>query len=103
MRLIPYEIKSIIESAKKILLGYFSIYLFGSRVNDQKRGGDIDLLILSDCPVELKKIRMFKIILKEEIENQKIDVVYDTYDSKNSFVELVREEGVKLWEVKKND
>lgn len=53
------------------------IYLFGSRIDDTKRGGDIDLYL---CPKEkyenereLK--RKFQIKLDEYIGEQKIDVV----------------------------
>lgn len=53
------------------------IYLFGSRVDDTKRGGDIDLYL---CPArqydnerELK--RKFQILLDEYLGEQKIDVV----------------------------
>mgnify|MGYP000199135970 CR=1 FL=1 len=53
------------------------IYLFGSRVDDTKRGGDIDLYL---CPArqydnerELK--RKFQILLDEYLREQKIDVV----------------------------
>jgi predicted nucleotidyltransferase len=53
------------------------IYLFGSRVDDTKRGGDIDLYL---CPTqrqenerELK--RKFQILLDEYLGEQKIDVV----------------------------
>jgi predicted nucleotidyltransferase len=53
------------------------IYLFGSRVDDTKRGGDIDLYL---CPSqqfekerELK--RKFQILLDEYIGEQKIDVI----------------------------
>ncbi|MBD3808473.1 MAG: nucleotidyltransferase domain-containing protein [Campylobacterales bacterium] len=68
------------ELIKKAFVETFQdgkIYLFGSRVDDTKRGGDIDLYL---CPTikydnerELK-IR-FQILLDEYIGEQKIDVV----------------------------
>ena len=52
------------------------IYLFGSRVDDSKKGGDIDLYIVSTCKdnCSSKKID-FLVKLKSIIGEQKIDVV----------------------------
>ncbi|HIP30127.1 MAG TPA: nucleotidyltransferase domain-containing protein [Sulfurospirillum arcachonense] len=53
-----------------------NIYLFGSRVDDSKKGGDIDLYLVSTCKEDLtsKKID-FLVKLKSIIGEQKIDVV----------------------------
>jgi predicted nucleotidyltransferase len=75
MRLSDYEIKSI----KEIFLNVFeegTVSLFGSRVDDTKKGGDIDLFI--QTPKEkatLKNKIKFLVMLKEKIGEQKIDVV----------------------------
>jgi uncharacterized protein len=70
------------------------IYLFGSRVDPQKRGGDIDILIISvsiaasDKPVILRKIF-------EKIEEQKIDLVIKQ-DTQDPFVAYIMETAVPL-------
>jgi tetratricopeptide (TPR) repeat protein len=75
MRLNIYEQKMI----KKVFLETFKnghIYLFGSRVDDSQKGGDIDLYIDSkniENPFE-KKIE-FLVSLKQKIGDQKIDVI----------------------------
>ncbi|WP_151900701.1 nucleotidyltransferase family protein [Sulfurimonas hydrogeniphila] len=52
------------------------IYLFGSRVDDTKRGGDIDLYIVPKNHDELRKKKIdFLVKLDEYIGEQKIDVV----------------------------
>ncbi|MEN4044797.1 nucleotidyltransferase domain-containing protein [Sulfurimonas sp. NWX367] len=52
------------------------IYLFGSRVDDTKRGGDIDLYIIPKNQDELRKKKIdFLVKLDEYIGEQKIDVV----------------------------
>jgi predicted nucleotidyltransferase len=37
-----------------------TVYLFGSRVNDQARGGDIDLMILTDHPADKRLFRQIR-------------------------------------------
>ena len=46
MRLQSKEIQTIIQIAKDIYGETVQVYLFGSRLNDEKRGGDIDLFCL---------------------------------------------------------
>lgn len=50
------------------------VYLFGSRVDDNSRGGDIDLLILSDVITERDR-RNLRIELFDRIGEQKLDLV----------------------------
>ncbi|MEA2018665.1 MAG: nucleotidyltransferase domain-containing protein, partial [Campylobacterota bacterium] len=54
MRLTHKEIKAITSSFKEIFKSG-KIYLFGSRVDDSKKGGDIDLYIQSDNKDNLTK------------------------------------------------
>ena len=76
MRLTMFEI-SAIKNVFTEVFGSGEIYLFGSRVDDNKRGGDIDLYL---CPtLEFENIRSMKIEflikLEELIGEQKIDVI----------------------------
>jgi len=78
MRLTEYEINSI-KKAFKETFESGDIYLFGSRVDDTKRGGDIDLFIdliyKLDTKELLNKKSKFKLALYDIIGEQKIDVV----------------------------
>ena len=78
MRLTQYEINSIKKAFKEIFESG-DIYLFGSRVDDTKRGGDIDLFIdltyKLDTKELLNKKSKFKLALYDIIGEQKIDVV----------------------------
>ncbi len=76
MRLSKFEQSAI----KKAFLETFesgNIYLFGSRVDDSLRGGDIDLYLVSDIKFddERNRKRDFLIKLDEYIGEQKIDVI----------------------------
>jgi len=78
MRLTEFEV----EAIKKVFSEVFkegNLYIFGSRVDDRKLGGDIDLFI--DLPYEItteelvERRREFRIKLQEAIGEQKIDIV----------------------------
>jgi len=59
------------------------IYLFGSRVDDTKKGGDIDLyLVLQEHSNLFEKKIKFLSRIKRELGEQKIDVVFNTDNTK---------------------
>jgi len=72
------------------------IYLFGSRLDDEKRGGDIDLyLSVKEKDALVRKKVDFLVKLKREIGLQKIDVVFDKGLSR-AIDFIAKQEGVKL-------
>lgn len=93
MRLKEYE-----QAAIKSTVNYFDpaarVYLFGSRVDDAKKGGDIDLLVISACITSDEK-RAMKSKLYDAIGEQKIDIVLAKDDSE-PFVKLALDSGVEL-------
>ncbi len=72
------------------------IYLFGSRVDDNKKGGDIDLYLAVQDTQNLfvKKIKFLSRI-KRELGEQKIDVVFNK-DSSRLIEQDALKNGVKL-------
>ena len=75
------------------------IYLFGSRVDDHKMGGDIDLAIacnMSKTEFQKKK-RQFKVMLMQK----DIEIPIDVIDLKNTKSQLLQQEisdtGVQLY------
>ncbi len=70
------------------------IYLFGSRADDAKRGGDIDLLIFSDRlqPDDRGRIRWS---LWELIGEQKIDIIV-ARDDTDPFIRIALKQGVAI-------
>ncbi|MFO7446750.1 MAG: nucleotidyltransferase domain-containing protein [Ignavibacteriaceae bacterium] len=73
MRLKDHEITAIKETVKKYD-GSAEVFLYGSRADDTKKGGDIDILIISD-KIKLDEKIKIKIELYGKIGEQKIDLV----------------------------
>jgi len=86
MRLSELEIESIKSLAGLHFGTEVEVFLFGSRTNDQKRGGDIDLFIRNSNGEQLKTRTKINFItdLILRIGEQKIDVVLDHPNRKNS-------------------
>ena len=93
MRLKESEIETI-KSAVKKYDENAQVYLFGSRTDDTQKGGDIDILIISDFLTfnEKSKIRLE---LYEKLGEQKIDIII-TKEIKSAFLKLAYENAVKL-------
>jgi len=71
-----------------------AVYLFGSRVDDGRRGGDIDLLIFSGVITERLKRRL-RLALYDRLGEQKIDIVV-ARDERDPFVRMAKQQGVSL-------
>ncbi len=74
--------------------GEASIYLFGSRVNDSAKGGDIDLLVLSRKISLMVKLAILG-KLHQILGERKIDIAVYQDDSK-PFPRMVMQEGIRL-------
>lgn len=95
MRLTEFEHRAILSSFKEVF-GEGNIYLFGSRVDDHKRGGDIDLYIeTEDCDRLSEKKIQFLILLESLIGEQKIDVVFHR-DHERLIEKEAKTKGVQL-------
>ena len=94
MRLSTQELQTI-KATIAPLDPHAQVYLFGSRINNNKRGGDIDLLIISHV-ISQKDRRSIKLKLYDKIGEQKIDIVI-AQDLSEPFVRVAKDEGVLLW------
>lgn len=87
------------ETIKKYFNDIFNegdVYLFGSRVDDAKKGGDIDLYLVVNEHTNLfvKKLK-FLAKLKRELGDQKIDIVFN--EDENRLIEKeAKQWGIKL-------
>ena len=96
MRLSLFEIETIVKLKNKYFGKNDKIYLFGSRVDDSKKGGDIDLFIdLENKEQEYyDKKQKFIAELQEHLGEQKIDLVI-SQDS-NRLIEMEAKKGIEL-------
>jgi uncharacterized protein len=92
MRLSEFERDAIVASVT-MFDGAAEVYLFGSRVDDDKKGGDIDVIIKSDVltndMLDLVAEELFK-----HIDEQKVDFVLTGKSRLSSFAEMVLSKGV---------
>ncbi|WP_297443783.1 nucleotidyltransferase domain-containing protein [Sulfurimonas sp.] len=72
------------------------IYLFGSRVDDSQKGGDIDLyLVLQDHSNLFQKKIKFLSSIKKQLGEQKIDIIFNQ-DKTRLIEKEARKWGIKL-------
>lgn len=102
MRLTHDERLGIFEACASIA-GHraFSLFLFGSRVDDAARGGDIDLL----CEVSAADLSSFQLekhrflaAIKSRVGDQKIDLIFATPDriASDAFLRSIRVNAVRV-------
>ena len=83
------EIKNFIEEKTSIMFPGVEIYLFGSRLDDNGRGGDIDLLLLSEQKIDTRKLRRFRLEFYKKFGWQKIDLINFTKEDNTTFKKII--------------
>lgn len=97
MRLTDAEITIIKMEATKVFGPGTRIFLFGSRVDDSRKGGDIDLYVEVEHPVQLQDKISFITHLKMTLGDQKIDVVVNAPNKKDQRIfHIARQTGIEL-------
>ena len=105
MRLQPKEIDAIAQAAQDAFASGTAVFLFGSRVDDRKRGGDIDLLVevpVALSPTELVRRRThFVSRIYRLLNKQRIDVIITAQDqpASQAVVATAKREGIKVAQV----
>ena len=72
------------------------VYLFGSRTDDEARGGDIDILILSEERIPVSYVRMLRREFFKTFGWQKLDVVNFLFNEEDPFRNLISKQLVRL-------
>ncbi len=81
MRLTDFEKKTIVELAQKYFGSDTRVYLFGSRVYDNEKGGDIDLFLETDKEQDKAAEMEFLTKYRRLVNERKIDLIVKTPSS----------------------
>ena len=93
MRVSAY-LKSEIKKASKVAFGDAKLILFGSRVDESKRGGDFDIAVLKEMSLESfkkAKVQFFKYLILKDLDLL-IDLVL--YSKANDLLKKEIDKGV---------
>jgi predicted nucleotidyltransferase len=88
-----------IQFLKKSVMKYLpdaAIYLIGSRVNDNLKGGDIDILVIGKKELTSQEKRNIKLAFYKELGEQKLDIISFTENDSSTFKELALLDGEKI-------
>lgn len=101
MRLSEFERQTLKQAAKENFGDDVQLRLFGSRADDKRRGGDIDLLLdtgLTDPAQIAKAHTRFLLSVYARMGEQKLDVLIDFpgRQSRAPIFDVARQEGIFL-------
>lgn len=98
MRLKPDEVQAIKAAAREAFGDDAVVRLFGSRVRDDLRGGDIDLLVeVDDSLATEARADRFRDRLFERIDEQKVDIVFAPRSGEwSDFARMIAPQSVAL-------
>ena len=95
-----------IKTIKELGLCYFGnnakIYIFGSRTDDSKKGGDIDIYVETDLNVNSSELfdieSKYWVSMQKELGEMKIDIVINdiNFNKKSYIYEVAKKTGIAL-------
>jgi predicted nucleotidyltransferase len=94
MRLTPAQIDTIQSTVHAVLGEGAQVTLFGSRVDDQQKGGDVDLYVETAQPDLMKKIRC-KVSLQDQLDLP-VDLIVKPLGDRSPIAMIAKQEGIRL-------
>ena len=95
MRLDRHQITKVVHATQAIAGVQASVWLFGSRLNDLVKGGDVDLLIESSPPLSLMKRARLKMDLENSL-SLPVDIAAASRDDQSPFILIARAQAICL-------
>lgn len=94
MRLTPQQAQCITQSVHRHLGENARTWLFGSRLHDEQRGGDVDLYVEADQQSLMHEVRC-KLQLKEALD-MPVDLIVRPPGDSTPIAQIAKTEGVPL-------
>ncbi len=99
MRLTQNYIDKIKQTAQQLMGENTLVWLFGSRIDDSLKGGDIDLLIETDKPI-LNRAEMnakYTALLQQQLGDQRFDILlHDPSTPMQKIYSIAKKQGIRL-------
>ena len=96
MRLTQQQTRLITQAIFRLAGERARIFLYGSRLNDNARGGDVDILIETETPLSLIARAKIKLQLESEL-GMPVDVIAQTRDvAPTPFQTIARKHALRL-------
>jgi predicted nucleotidyltransferase len=94
MRLNPEQVSVIRESVAREISPDARVWLFGSRIDNGRRGGDVDLYVETDSPELMRELRC-KMDLEEALDLH-VDLIVARSGDARPIGEIAKTEGILL-------
>ncbi len=99
MRLTEGQVSSILDAVRRLAGAHAQVSLYGSRLDDSRHGGDVDLLIESSPPIGLVTRARIKVALEQTL-NLPVDVLaaglQDTDGAVSAFSAIAKAQARRL-------
>ena len=96
MRLTPQQIQTIRSATLHVAGLGASVWVYGSRLDDARRGGDLDLLVQSSPPISLLQRARIKNALEQQL-NMPVDILAASPSGQDSaFVSIAKAQARRL-------
>lgn len=85
---LKHEVVSILPDSR--------VFLFGSRANNNLKGGDIDIMVLGERQLTNQEKRNIRVAFYKKFGEQKIDIISFVHGETSLFKDLVIQDAVKI-------
>ena len=95
MRISAAQRQSIVQATRQSFGDDARVWLFGSRVDDSRRGGDVDLYVETSMSHPLLKELRCKLSIEESLDLQ-VDLVVNDNKSSKPIFKIAKDTGIQL-------
>ena len=95
MRLTPTQHQQILQATRLNFGANANVWLFGSRVDDSLRGGDVDLYVETDQAITLLSALRCKIELEDNLDLH-VDLVVKEEGKNKPIYQIAKTQGIQL-------